>query len=242
MYRRILLAVCLGLCAALAQAETLVVYGGDVFAPTTYLVRGKPAGALVDILKKISAKTGDDYEVRLYPWKRAFEYAVRGEGAIIGLSMTPERQAQFDFSEPVYYNELQLVVARGREFPFTQLSDLKGRTVGGGSGVSYGAEVDRAIATGVFVMERDTDASARLQKVLAGQLEAAVIGHGNAGLEYLVGEHQRLASRRNELAVLPRPLARDPLYLATLKSMQKQAVLDRFNRAVRELRRSGQLK
>lgn len=239
---RALPAIAFGLCAAVAQAETLVVLGGDSFAPTSYLDRGQPAGTLIDILKKVAEKTGDHYEIRLYPWKRAYEYAVRGEGAIVGLSMTPPRQEIFDFSEPLQHNELQLVVVKGSEFPFARLSDLKGRNIGGGSGVSYGPEVDSAIASGVFVMVSDTDASARLQKVLLGTLDAAIIGHGMPGLDWLVKSHPRLQARRDELTVLPKPLARDPLYLATAKTMQKKDALERLNKALVELQRSGQLK
>ena len=237
---RMLLAMCLAW-AATAQAASLVVYGGDNYAPSTYLVDGKPAGALVEILQKVSQKTGDTYVLRLYPWKRAYENALRGDGAIVGLSMTPERQALFDFSDPLYYNALQLVVAKGNEFVFSSLDDLKGRSVGGGAGVSYGPDVDQALASGVFTMERDSDATARLQRVLSGQLQVAIIGHGMPGLEHLVKGHPRLSGRRGELSVLPRPLVRDPLYLATAKSMQKKDVLMRFNKALQELERSGQL-
>ena len=224
------------------HAETLQVFGGDTFAPTTHLVNGEPAGALVDILKKVSEKTGDTYQVRLLPWTRAYDLAMRGEGAIVGLSMTPQRQEIFDYSEPMYYNELQLIVAKGNEFPFKRLEDLKGRTVGGGTGVSYGVEVDAAIEAGLFTLERDTDATVRLQKVLAGQLQAAIIGHGAPGLESLVLNHPRLQGRRDDFRALPKPLAINPLYFAVKKTLQQREVIDRFNKALLELRRSGALK
>ena len=238
---RVWLAIGLVWMAASVRAETLVVFGGDNFAPSTYMLRGEPAGNLVDILKKVSKKTGDTYQIRLYPWKRAYEYALRGDGAILGLSMTPERQELFDFSEPVYYNELQLVVAKGNEFAYNNFEDLKDRSVGGGTGVSYGPEVDQAIANGAFLLDRDSDATARLQRVLIGQLQVAIIGHGMQGLDYLVQGHPRLANRRGELSVLPKPLVRDPLYLAVTKGMQKKEALARFSRALQELQRSGQL-
>ncbi|APW41105.1 substrate-binding periplasmic protein [Rhodoferax saidenbachensis] len=236
------LLLCLGLWSGTARAETLLVFGGDGYAPGTYLLHGEPAGTLVDLLRRISEKTGDEYQVRLYPWKRAYDHAQRGEGAVIGLSMTPERQERFDFSEPMYYNDLQLVVRKGQGFAFRSLSDLKGKSVGGGLGVSYGADVDAAIDAGLFVMERDSDPSERLNKVLLGQLHAAVIGHGMPGLDYLVKKHPRLQARRSELVALPKPLARDPLYFAVAKSMQKRDVVDRLNKALRELQRGGAIK
>ena len=81
--------------------------------------------------------------------------------------------------------------------------------------------IDHRTEAGLFTLERDTDATSRLQKVLTGQLDAAIIGHGTAGLEHVVQGNPRLVNRRDELSVLPKPLARDPLYLATTKTMKK---------------------
>ena len=67
-----------------AQAETLVVYGDDSYGPVIQLVDGKPAGTLVDILQAVGKKTGDVYDFQLRPWKRAFEEAKSGRGALVG--------------------------------------------------------------------------------------------------------------------------------------------------------------
>lgn len=233
----IAMALCMGLVPV--RAASLTVLGGDSFAPTTFVSNGEPSGVLVDLLKRVSNKTGDVYHIRLLPWKRAYEAALRGEGAIMGLSLTPERRELFEFSEPMHYNELQLVVKKDHVFEFTRLSDLKGKTLGGGLGVSYGEEVDAAIQQGLFSMERDTDASARLAKVLQGRLDAAVIGHGMPGYQAILKGNDRLLERQNELLVLPHPLARDPLYLAMLKTMPQREALDRFNKALRALHASG---
>ncbi len=233
---RILAATALCMTMWSTHAETITVFGGDSFSPTTYLVDGEPAGALVDLLKQLSSKTGDEYLVRLLPWKRAYEAAVRGEGAIIGLSRTSERGELFAFSEPMHYNDLQLVVHKDRKFVFRRLADLKGKNIGGGLGVSYGDAVDTAIQQGQFTMERDTDASERVFKVLQGRLDAAVIGHGMQGYEAVVSGNPRLAARHEELAVLPHPLGRDPLYFAMRKTMAQKGAVARLDKALRELR------
>lgn len=233
---RMLAATVLCLTAWSAHAETVTVLGGDNFSPTTFLANGEPAGTLVDLLKQLSSKTGDEYLVRLLPWKRAYEAALRGEGAIMGLSLTAERRELFEFSEPLQYNELQLVVHKDRQFVFKRLADLKGKNVGGGLGVSYGDAFDTALQQGLFSMERDTDATERIFKVLQGRLDAAVIGHGMPGYEAVITSNARLAARHGELVVLPHPLERDPLYFAMRKSMPQQEVVVRLNKALRELR------
>lgn len=218
-----------------AHAETLLIYGDDSYPPVVYSEAGKPTGILVDILRKVSARTGDTYEVRLFPWKRAYEHARAGHAAVVGVSKTAERTAQFDFSDPIYFDDIQIVVKKGREFAYAQLSDLKGKTVGGVLGASYGDVVDTAIKEGLFKMDQDTGQKGRLHKVLLDRVDAAFIGNGTEGFDMVVRSDPELQARRAELVVLNTPLTRDPLHLAAAKSMGKKALIERFNTGLREV-------
>lgn len=231
-------ATALLLCSAtVVHAETLLVYGDDSYPPVVYSADGKPTGILVDILRKVSARTGDIYEVRLFPWKRAYEHARAGRAAVVGVSKTTDRMAEFDFSDAIYFDDIQIVVKRGREFPYTQLSDLKGKTVGGVLGASYGNVVDAAIKDGLFKMDQDTGQKGRLHKVLLDRVDAAFIGNGTEGFDMVVRSDPELQARRAELVVLGTPLTRDPLHLAVAKSMNKKALIERFNSALREVQK-----
>ncbi len=225
-----------------AHAETLLVYGDDSYPPVIYSANGKPTGFLVDILRKVSARTGDTYEVRLFPWKRAYEHARAGHAAVVGVSKTTERLAQFDFSDAIYFDDIQIVVKKGREFPFTQLSDLQGKTVGGVLGASYGDVVDAAIKDGLFKVDQDTGQKGRLHKVLLDRVDAAFIGNGTEGFDMVVRSDPELQARRAELVVLGTPLTRDPLHLAAAKSMGKKALIERFNIALREVQKASAAK
>lgn len=99
--------------------------------------------------------TGDQYELKLSPWRRAYELALRGEGGLMGASLTDVRAKVFDFSKAVYDDDIQIVTLKGKTFAFSKLTDLKGKTVDGVNGASYGEEVDKAIAAGLFTLERD---------------------------------------------------------------------------------------
>lgn len=225
-----------------AHAETLLVYGDDSYPPVIYSANGKPTGILVDMLRKVSARTGDTYEVRLFPWKRAYEHARAGHAAVVGVSKTTERLAQFDFSDAIYFDDIQIVVKKGREFPFTELSDLQGKTVGGVLGASYGDVVDAAIKDGLFKVDQDTGQKGRLHKVLLDRVDAAFIGNGTEGFDMVVRSDPELQARRAELVVLGTPLTRDPLHLAAAKSMGKKALIERFNIALREVQKAAAAK
>lgn len=224
------------------RAETLVVLGDDAYAPVVYAQEGKSAGILVRILQMASPLTGDTYEIRLSPWKRAYELASRGEGGVVGISFTQERAKLFDFSKPVYDDDIQIVTLKERTFPYARLDDLKGKVVGGVNGASYGDEVDKAIAAGLFVVDRDVGQAGRLRKLLAGRLDAALVGNGNAGFEGAVNSVPELKANRARFVILPTPLTRDALHLAFAKSMHRRAALDRFDAAIDKLRKSGELR
>jgi polar amino acid transport system substrate-binding protein len=233
------IALCLPCWAA--QAETLLMNGDEDYAPISYLRDGKVAGVLPAILRQVEPLTGDRYIVQLGPWKRVYALGLRGEGGIFQLSFNQERSALFDYSKPYFSDDIQIVTLKDKTFPFRNLQDLQGKRIGGVSGASYGQEVDQAIAQGLFTVDRDVGQVGRLRKLLAGRLDAAFIGNGNAGIEQLFASNEALRSQRDRFVVLPVPLVRDPLHMAFAKSANQRAALDRFDAAIAQLQKSGEL-
>jgi len=226
---------------AISVAETVTIFGDDSYPPVIYVRDGQPAGLLVSILKKAESLTGDRYDVQLAPWKRSYDLALNAGGGVIGLSFNNERAKIFDFSRPIYDDDIQIVTLKGRSFPFAKLEDLKGKVIGGVNGASYGDAVDKAIATGTVTVERDVSQSGRLRKLLAGRLDGAFIGNGKAGFEITIASNQELVDNRGKFTVLPLPLARDPLHLGFAKTLRKQDVIKRFDEAIDKMKRSGEL-
>jgi polar amino acid transport system substrate-binding protein len=169
-----------------SSAERLVVFGDDRYAPVIHEEAGRPVGFLVELLRRAQLYSGDDYDIRLMPWKRAYAQALAGQGGLIGVSLTSERQLVFDYSRPVYDDDIGIVVLRGKEFAFSEIADLKGKRVGGVAGASYGEAVDLAIKAGVFEVDRDSGQDNRLRKLLAGRVDAAFIGNGTPGFQRLL--------------------------------------------------------
>ena len=228
--------------SAQIRAETLLVYGDDSYFPVVHQKGGQPVGVLPAILKAAQALTGDTYVLQLSPWKRAYELAARAEGGVVGVSFNTERAKTFDFSKPIYDDDIQIVTLKSHPMVFNTLEDLKGKVIGGVLGASYGEEVDKAIADGLFTVDRDVGQPGRLRKLLAQRLDAAFVGNGAAGFDGVVNSSEELRTNRDKFLVLSKPLTRDPLHLAFSKSMNKQAALARFDTAVEKMRKSGQLK
>ncbi|TXT41447.1 MAG: hypothetical protein FD135_233 [Comamonadaceae bacterium] len=223
-----------------AHADDVVIFGDNAYAPVSYLDGGKPAGIFPVIFNRLSRDTGDRYEFVLLPWKRALRESLRGSGGITNFSWTQERDKSYDFSEPIYFDDIQLVVLKGKEFAFAEVKDLKGKIAGGAAGASYGEEVDRAIADGIFSVDRDDNQGFRMRKLLAGRIDVAIIGNGTAGFELLLDLDPELKAMRSKFIVLPHPLTRDPLYLAFAKSMHMKPKLERFNQALSAFKRTAE--
>lgn len=222
------------LSSSLAHAEELLIYGDENYRPVIYLNdQGQPVGLLADVVKNYQAVSAEQVSLRLYPWKRAYANAEKATGGVIGLSKTAARLQLFDYSAPIYDDNINIVVLKGREFPFSTLSDLSGRKIGVQLGASYGSEVDAAIEDGTIMVEADVNHFSRMKKLLYGRIDAAFIGNGRFGLQVLLASDPQLAEHQDEFVILEQPLIHDQLYLGFAKSMHQQEFLERFNKVLR---------
>lgn len=218
--------------------DEIIIFGNEHKPPKYYLENGSPKGILVDILRYIDQETEHTLVIKLYPWKRAYIMAKAGQGGIIGLSKTAERLALFDYSDVVYYDELLLVVMKGREFPFESIDDLAGKTLGVRRGSSYGDEFERG-KRDIFKVDEDANAFQRLKKLLVGRIDVALIGPGRVGLSRVLRDDSELYQHRNEFVVLEKPLGRDPNYLGFMKNLKMEAFLQEFNQILKKGNENG---
>lgn len=235
--RQILAAALAGWIGTAARAgRELMVYGDYRYPPLMHQdERGQAGGLLVEMLQRAEGLTGDHYRLELMAWKRAMSMAERGSGGLLGVSYTQARAVWLDYSQPMYEDNILIVVRRGQAFPYQEVTDLRGKTVGIGNGVSLGEAFEQASTRGLFKTERDWGAEKRLRMLLAGRLDVALIGSGQQGFEAVLRRDPELVARRSEFEVLPVPAARDPVHLAFPKSLQALDVLARFNGVLAQL-------
>lgn len=233
------------LLASLAQAsepQAITVFADENYPPVVYRdQQQQPAGFLADVLQYVAKVDGQPINLVLYPWKRAYVSAEYGKGGVVGVSKTVPRELIFDFSEPIYHDDILVVVLKGHEFAFNNLNGLSGKKIGAQLGASYGTEADILINSQTLYVERDQSQVARLGKLLRGRIEVAFIGNGRAGLNALLDSEPELKAHRDEFIALPTPLTRDTLYLAFSKSMHMQDYLQRFNQTLKQARAEHKL-
>ena len=171
---------------------------------------------------------------------RAYKSAERGLGGIIGLSKTENRLKIFDYSDAVYYDDIMIVVLKGREFSFSKIQDLQGKNIGVRRGSSYGDAFEHG-KKHIFNANEDTTAVQRLKKLLAGRIDAALIGPGKEGVRQVIHSDQALIENQHKFIILKKPFQRDANYLGFPKTMKMQAALNAINNIIREGYENGKI-
>jgi len=222
-----------------ARSESIVVFGAEDYPVICFMKDGRPQGVFPTVLAGVSKFSGDTYDVQLLPWPRAQAMALLGNGAVAHFSKTTEREAEYDFSDPVVGDDIDLVVLKGKEFSYKEPRDLKGKRVGAKFGASFGQQVDGLMQTGAITVDRDYGIASRLRKLLAGRVDVAIVEGSGGDINALTGADRDLIENRARFAFLPVPLVHDPLYLAFAKSMNRKDALERFNAGLAKFKKTA---
>ena len=129
MFRRFLLAILLPavMATSAAAAEKISVACNPTWPPMELLDNNKQiVGFDVDMIHAICKEVGLEAEFRNVAWDGIFAGVAAGSYDLVasGVTITPERQKAFLFSEP-YYNVSQIIVMQNGQSA-ASFADLKG--------------------------------------------------------------------------------------------------------------------
>lgn len=114
-----------------AQAETLNVGMSGGYFPFTFVKLDKLQGFEVDFINAIVAETGDEVNFVTMSFSGLIGALESGRIDTIAnqITITPEREAKFAFSQPYVFDGAQVVVKSGNEDTIASVADLSGKTV-----------------------------------------------------------------------------------------------------------------
>ena len=123
---RLLAALLLAL-AAPAAAETLRVGMSGGYFPFTFVQQDKLQGFEVDFMNAVAAETGDQVEFVTMSFSGLIGALESGRIDTVAnqITITPEREAKFVFTQPYVYDGAQVVVREGNE-EIKGVEDLRG--------------------------------------------------------------------------------------------------------------------
>jgi polar amino acid transport system substrate-binding protein len=236
MFRKILIAaslIILGLAgpAGAQVGEPVLLVANKNVPPKSWLDGETARGFAVDASREILTKAGFKVTVEMLPFQRALELTKNGQSILTGTFYTEERTSFLYFSDPMFIDNVLLVVKKGQEFPFSGAKDLAGKRIGHQDGTIYGPLFTAALGT--FTADTDNDPAARLKKLMSGRLDAVIM---NPGLGAVKMHAKTAGIDLAQLSVLPVPIDQPTIHMALAKTPENEAKLVRINKAIAELR------
>jgi polar amino acid transport system substrate-binding protein len=160
-------------CSSAIAAEKISVACNPTWPPMELLDDNKQiVGFDVDMIHAICKEVGLEAEFRNVAWDGIFAGVAAGSYDLVasGVTITPERQKAFLFTEP-YYNVSQIIVMQNGQSA-ASFADLKGKKVGGQIGTT-GVFVAQKCGVEFTLREYD-DVGLAMQDLVNGRIDAVV--------------------------------------------------------------------
>mgnify|MGYP005992659301 CR=1 FL=1 len=127
----VIAALALSVTVSAAHSETLNVGMSGGYFPFTFVKLDELQGFEVDFINAIAEETGDDVNFVTMSFSGLVGALETGRIDTIAnqITITPEREAKFAFSQPYVFDGAQVVVKKGNEETITSVDDLSGKTV-----------------------------------------------------------------------------------------------------------------
>ncbi len=132
------LSIVSGLFAATAQADTLRVGMSGGYFPFTFVEQDELKGFEVDVMNAVGEIAGDEIEFVTASFSGLAGMLESGRIDTIAnqITITPEREAKYAFTEPYVYDGAQVVVREGND-TIEGVEDLSGKSVAVNLGSNY---------------------------------------------------------------------------------------------------------
>lgn len=215
-----------------AQEQPTYIIGVDTaFAPYAYIDEaGEYAGIVIDIFKAVAENQNIAYEFRNMSFSGALQALESNQidGIAAGTTITPAREAVFDFSDPYYVGGNKFSVKEDSEIQ--SLEELEGKVVAvksGTTGFDVGEELQDEYGYRLTVYE---DSPSMYEAVMTGNAAAAI--EVAAVMQYAINTGQV------DLRTIGEDIRPSEMGFAVNKN-QNQELLNDFNIGLANIREGG---
>ncbi|TGN57850.1 amino acid ABC transporter substrate-binding protein [Paracoccus liaowanqingii] len=232
--RKLVVAAALALTTALpATADTIRVGMSGGYFPFTFTRADQLQGFEVDFLNAVAEETGDEVEFVTMSFSGLIGSLESGRIDTIAnqITITPDREAAFAFTQPYVYDGAQVVTRAGNEGEVTGPDSLSGRTVA----VNLGSNFEQLLRDlpNADEIEIRTYESNIEQDTALGRVDAFVMDR--------VSSAQVIAQSPLPLALAGAPFAEIRNALPFRNDAEGQALRDRVDAAITTLKEDGTL-
>ncbi len=214
-----------------AQSETLNVGMSGGYFPFTFVKLDELQGFEVDFINAVAAETGDEVNFVTMSFSGLIGALETGRIDTIAnqITITPEREAKFAFSQPYVFDGAQVVVKEGNQETITSVEDLSGKTVA----VNLGSNFEQLLNELPNAEQIDirTYESNIAQDTALGRVDAFVMDR--------VSSAQLIAESPLPLALAGKPFSEIRNALPFRNDEKGTALRDRLDTAITTLKENG---
>lgn len=196
------------------------------FPPYEFRDKEKIIGIDPEIMTEVARRNGKELIIEDMSFDSVITAVVSGKAdvAASGITITPERQLQVDFSDP--YVEAAQVILVPKNSPIRDKSQIKGKRIG----VQHGATGDIFVTKNIQQPERYPNGALAVAALSAGKVDLIVIDQDPAKM-YL--------KKHPNLKMLPVPLTSENYAIAVRKGNKE--LLGQINTVISEMKASGKM-
>ncbi|MCX7786725.1 MAG: basic amino acid ABC transporter substrate-binding protein [Spirochaetes bacterium] len=187
----------------------------------------------IDLIKAIAEAAGFEVEVKNTAWDGIFAGLANDsyDAVISSVTITDERKATMDFSEP-YINAGQVLIVQASTQGVTKIADLKGKALGAQIGTTGAMEIQKV--QGVTLKTYD-ELGLAIEDLVNGRI-AGVVADTPIAADYVLQNK----NYKGKLKIVGEPFTQEYYGIAVKKGNKK--VLDLINVGLKKVKESGKIK
>lgn len=216
-----------------AHSETLNVGMSGGYFPFTFVKLDTLQGFEVDFINAIAAETGDDVNFVTMSFSGLVGALETGRIDTIAnqITITPQREAKFSFSQPYVFDGAQVVVKKGNEETITSVADLSGKTVA----VNLGSNFEQ------LLKELPNAEEIKIRTYESNIAQDTALGRVDAFVMDRVSSAQLIAKSPLPLAFAGKPFSEIRNALPFRNDAESTELRNRFDAAITTLKENGTL-
>ena len=183
---------------------------------------------------------GVKVEYGFFPWKRAFEWARKGnwDGSLIWFD-TPERRKDFYISNPVANVSFVFFHLKSYSFDWKTMDDLKGLKIGATIEADYGEAFQKAEKNETFWVDRLETDTQNFRMLLIKRVNLMIV---DLDVGYATLQDQFSQDEIQLITHHPKPVKAAPHHVLLSKKVKKnKLMIDLLNKGLKRLRKSGKI-
>lgn len=187
----------------------------------------------IDLMKAIAEAAGFEVEIKNTAWDGIFAGLANDsyDAVISSVTITDERKATMDFSEP-YINAGQVLIVQASTQGVTKIADLKGKALGAQIGTTGAMEIQKV--QGVTLKTYD-ELGLAIEDLVNGRI-AGVVADTPIAADFVLQNK----NYKGKLKIVGEPFTQEFYGIAVKKGNKK--VLDLINAGLAKVKESGKIK